>query len=521
MDSIPGKTIKNNLQMIDIKPMIAKIKNYPNDTTEMSKIIKYLTNLPTIHYTINENSEYLKKTKSIYELTEEPKIRNTISGKNELEPNRLTINNNTNLTNFNLYVLYNTDNNESLKNSTGFRNSKSVKKKEPTDTINKKKYLEYRPKKNNKNLDDKNKTQRTQKYYSIRYSMNKIKSKSPKNNPHFLSSLKKDGTKKRSEKVDENLEQHFETLKITEKEKEIINYTKNKSQNKIIKEEEPRSELNLSEFVRLNQLGKGTFGIIFAVKWNKNGKKYALKKEVFTDPEFFQKRKSIMRIINDFLLKTKSEGVIKIYSSLCLKNKKEYNYYELMELGERDWEQEIIIRRKKGLYYTEKEIFNITKQLIKTLALMQKNHITHRDIKHQNILIVNGNYKLCDFGEIRMMKGNGLVVQRIRGSELFMSPILFYGLRANLIQVKHNTYKSDVFSLGMCLLYAATMHFDGTDEIREMIDMKMIKLSLEKYLKERYSNKFINLLCIMLETNEDLRPDFEQLEKKIDNLLIV
>ena len=57
MDSIPGKTIKNNLQMIDIKPMIAKIKNYPNDTTEMSKIIKYLTNLPTIHYTINENSE--------------------------------------------------------------------------------------------------------------------------------------------------------------------------------------------------------------------------------------------------------------------------------------------------------------------------------------------------------------------------------------------------------------------------------------------------------------------------------
>ena len=119
------------------------------------------------------------------------------------------------------------------------------------------------------------------------------------------------------------------------------------------------------------------------------------------------------------------------------------------------------------------------------------------------------------------MKGNGLVVQRIRGSELFMSPILFYGLRANLIQVKHNTYKSDVFSLGMCLLYAATMHFDGTDEIREIIDMKKIRSILEKYLKERYSNKFISLLCLMLETNEDLRPDFEQLENKIDNILIV
>ena len=73
----------------------------------------------------------------------------------------------------------------------------------------------------------------------------------------------------------------------------------------------------------------------------------------------------------------------------------------------------------------------------------------------------------------------------------------------------------------MCLLYAATMHFDGTDEIREIIDMKKIRSILEKYLKERYSNKFISLLCLMLETNEDLRPDFEQLENKIDNILIV
>ena len=199
----------------------------------------------------------------------------------------------------------------------------------------------------------------------------------------------------------------------------------------------------------------------------------------------------------------------------------EFIYYELMEKAERDWDKEINIRSQYQLYYTEQEIINIINQLISTLSLLQKNHITHRDIKHQNILIINGHYKLCDFGEIRIMKGKGLVVQRIRGSELFMSPILFYGLRANLIQVKHNTYKSDVFSLGMCLLYAATMHFDGTDEIREMFDMNMIRLTLEKYLKERYSKKFISLLCYMLETNEDLRPDFEQLEEKIDNLLIV
>ena len=192
-----------------------------------------------------------------------------------------------------------------------------------------------------------------------------------------------------------------------------------------------------------------------------------------------------------------------------------------MELGEMDWEQEINARREQNLFYSEKELINISFQIIRTLSLMQKNHITHRDIKPQNILIVNGKYKLCDFGEIRLMEREGIVVQRIRGSELYMSPILFYGLRANMIQVKHNTYKSDVFSLGMCILYACTMYFNCTDEIREMTDMKMINNILNKYLGDKYSNNFISLIYLMLQIEEQLRPDFIQLEEKLNSLFII
>jgi serine/threonine protein kinase len=221
------------------------------------------------------------------------------------------------------------------------------------------------------------------------------------------------------------------------------------------------------------------------------------------------------------LEKTNNKGVIQIYSSLCKKAKQEYIYYELMELGEMDWEKEINLRRQKNLYYTENELINISSQLIKTLSLMQKYHITHRDIKPQNILIVNGKYKLCDFGEIRIMEREGIVVQRIRGSELYMSPILFYGLRANMIQVKHNTYKSDVFSLGMCIIYAATMYFNCTDEIREITDMKIIYNVLNKYLGERYSNKLISLIFIMIQIEEELRPDFIKLEENLNTLLSI
>jgi hypothetical protein len=41
--------------------------------------------------------------------------------------------------------------------------------------------------------------------------------------------------------------------------------------------------INLEEFQIIEQIGKGTFGNIFCVKWNKNKKLYALKKEVLTD----------------------------------------------------------------------------------------------------------------------------------------------------------------------------------------------------------------------------------------------
>ena len=283
---------------------------------------------------------------------------------------------------------------------------------------------------------------------------------------------------------------------------------------------EPSGKLNLLEFIKIKQIGKGTYGNIFSVNWKKNNKKYALKKEIIKDLQYIEKRQNTIKIINNFLEKTKNKGVIQIYSNSFKKISDKYIYYELMEIGEFDWEKEINKRRISNSYYTEPELLNISAQLIKTLTLLQKNHITHRDIKPQNILIINGKYKLCDFGEIRIMKKDGLIIQRIRGSELFMSPILFFGLRKKKNQVRHNTYKSDVFSLGMCLFYAATLYFNYIEEIREIYDMNKMNVVLRKYLGKIYGNKIFSLIYLMLQIDENLRPDFIELEEKLNKILI-
>ena len=277
---------------------------------------------------------------------------------------------------------------------------------------------------------------------------------------------------------------------------------------------EPGENFNPDEFTIIKQIGSGSYGKIYSVEWIKNKQKYALKKETKKTLESLKKNLEKTKMLLDFIKKTKSIGVIKVYGFMYQNRGKNYIYYELMEIAERDWEQELFIRQKYAKYYTEQELFIILTQLVKTLSLLQKNHITHRDVKPQNVLISKGIYKISDFGEARVLIRDGIVCSRVRGTELYMSPILFHGLHVKLVLVNHNTYKSDVFSLGMCLFFAATLTFDSLCDIRELNNMASIKEVLIRYLIGRYSFKFINILLEMLQVDENLRPDFIQLEQK-------
>ena len=286
-------------------------------------------------------------------------------------------------------------------------------------------------------------------------------------------------------------------------------------------EEDPKSNFNLSEFIMIKKLGQGTEGEIFSVQWKKNNKKYALKKSEIRTYENFKKRKDEFVQIKKFIETSGCDSLIKLYGNLSFTNNVgNYMLYEIMELAERDWEQEILDKQRRQSIYYEYELLNITKGLIKTFSLLQSEHISHRDIKPQNIMIVNGKFKICDFGNARILKNNGIIIQRIRGSELFMSPILFKAYHSGITQVKHNTYKSDVFSLGMCLFFAACLGYEGPNFLRDKFDMNIVKKILYQYLGKRYSQKFINFLLIMLQLDETKRPDFISLESLFQTYFI-
>ena len=281
---------------------------------------------------------------------------------------------------------------------------------------------------------------------------------------------------------------------------------------------EPDENFIPEDFDIIKQIGEGTFGKIYCIEWPKNKKKYAMKKMILRTMEELNMNQEKTNLLFNFIKKTNSNGVIRLYGDQCeQKNEAEYIYYVLMELASIDWENEIKKRSESKKFYTEGELMEILNQLISSFALLQKNNITHRDIKPQNILIVNDKYKIADFGEAKTIQTDGVIQQSIRGTELYMSPILFKALNSRQKMVVHNTYKSDVFSLGMCILLAATLTYQSLYDIRELDNMENVKNILVKYLIAKYSYNFVGTLLKMLEVKEDLRPDFVELEDSVRN----
>ena len=198
-----------------------------------------------------------------------------------------------------------------------------------------------------------------------------------------------------------------------------------------------------------------------------------------------------------------------------------------MEAAISDWEMEIISRKKKNMYYTEEELIYILSNLNYTLAFLQEKHICHRDIKPQNILYFGNNeYKICDFGEAKYTQDFNDKIenknsdynnydkskQTIRGTELYMSPILFKAVKFKPNSLTtYNSFKSDVFSLGLCFLNASCLDTTIIYKIREILDMQKIINIVNDYLGNRYSQNYINLLLYMLQIDEKYRPDFIEL----------
>lgn len=273
---------------------------------------------------------------------------------------------------------------------------------------------------------------------------------------------------------------------------------------------------DLDSYVMLKKIGNGTYATVFEVSIIASKEKYALKKIIATNIEEAECYFNEFELIHN----NPHDNIIKAYSAnmKCLDSTTIAVFF-LLELAQCDWDAEITRRQKLRKYYKEEELIDILFQLTDALCFLQNKKYSHRDVKPMNVLIFDNykTYKLADFGEAKKVRIRK-AISTLRGTEDFMSPILFNGAMANKEDITHDTFKSDVYSLGACFVYACCLDYDFLSKLRHTKNKTEMNTVLSIKFKNRYSDTFVSLLIEMMEYDEQKRMDFIQLKKYINKL---
>ena len=491
-----------------------KNKNFKYNKDNKIKKIRYTNRNININNNINNNAfDYKNKGFGNFNEKYNTNILNTSFDKKTLNKNY-----DTNTTNNIMKRKYKKDNNlnniNSNNNNEGFisKNKKAFNSNLQSGKKNSNQYNNYYY----QNIKNRN-TRKTGTFENINSNAKNTINKSL--NSNYNSNLNSNNKKKYNKNIKNSKNKEKEEI---HEEKENTKMIDN-SQNNIIpngKEEDDELKIfNFDEYKIITQLGQGSFGKIYLVQNSKN-ELFTMKKLVYSE------ELDVQTVLKEYKMcyKLKHPNVVKILGIYSNKlDKTTYVVYVLMEVGLTDWEKEIKKHIEKKLFYKEEELLNIIKQLIDVLSFLQKQNISHRDIKPQNILVFKNNiYKMADFGEAKQIENMtiNLACNSLRGTELYMSPLLFNGLRTGQVDIRHNVFKSDVYSLGLCILFSASLEMMSLYDIRKYVEMIDVKKYLEKMFKDKYSGKFIDLLSMLLEIHENKRPDFIDLEKIIKELKI-
>ncbi len=192
----------------------------------------------------------------------------------------------------------------------------------------------------------------------------------------------------------------------------------------------------------IKRIGSGGMADVYMAKDHKLNRNIAvkvLKREYVDDAKFLKKFQTEAQAIASLI----HPNIVNIYDV----GAEDGVNYIVMELAEGVTLKEYI--RRVG-HLSAKETVDITLQIAAAIAHAHKNHIIHRDIKPQNILISeNGTIKVTDFGIAKAANSNTVTSTATAiGSVHYISPEQAKG--------RFCDEKSDIYSLGITMYEMVT-----------------------------------------------------------------
>jgi len=275
----------------------------------------------------------------------------------------------------------------------------------------------------------------------------------------------------------------------------------------------------ISNYQFLRRIRDPRYGDISILEDKLTKEQVALKEVLSKDVKDFEKE---LRLLNT-RFRISHPNIVRIlgYTSksednLCASFHK---IFMIVEYLDSDLEKEILNKKNNSLFYNEEQLCYLTESMVKSLAVLQRHSLVHGDIKPSTIFISRmGVYKIAEHNIIgNVMPGYHQRLLGFQDVRTYLSPALMENLSRAEMKPSHNPWKSDVFSLGMTLLHAATLascdslyNWENHTIDRAGIDQRL------KIIKGQYSDKLYQLISSMLVFDEYERPDFKTLDAKLN-----
>lgn len=155
--------------------------------------------------------------------------------------------------------------------------------------------------------------------------------------------------------------------------------------------------------------------------------------------------------------------------------------------------------------------------MVSSGAFLQSNTIYHGDMRPVNIMMNNeGKLSLTDHGLLNPYKDN--YNKALAGKkDVYLTPVNLEHLRNKNKNPAYDGNKADVFSLGMTLIHAANL--ESPISAYDWGKKNISKAELDSHLQmvqNNYSPRFNQLVRAMVEFDDEIRPDFLQLNSKLN-----
>lgn len=261
----------------------------------------------------------------------------------------------------------------------------------------------------------------------------------------------------------------------------------------------------LQRYEIIEPIGQGGMSTVYKGKDQKLGRFVAikvLKQEYSDNKEFVEK----FRVEAQAAASLSHENIVNVYDV----GEEENLHFIVMEYLEGQTLKQYIRQKDK---LSEAETLKIAAGICKALIHAHTHHIIHRDIKPQNIMIMNnGKVKVADFGIARVATGETIKqTESLSGSVYYISPEQARGSYQNAA--------SDIYSLGITMYEMLTgkLPFDGDTPINVALKHVSEKVPSVRELEPALSE---NIEAIIMRATQkkpfNRYPDVDQLLNDIN-----